>query len=139
MPIISKALLWAAIVLLLFSCYEISLQRTDWIIWGMSIGFALVMSALSCVMFFLGALEERFLKLTQILSSSFKEIAILNKERHSLSIPGRITFVTSASKEEAALDAMTLDQLEEERKRAEKEERYERADLIRKKIAERKK
>lgn len=127
--------------------YELALSRTDWVATAVFLGFSFMFLAFVLVFEFLFDLEAQFVQLTKILSETFMQLAKIDQQREAASRSTNFTFSYHPSgstvnwnglNEDTRLDLLSLDQLEEERKKAEKEENYEKAARIQKKIEERK-
>lgn len=112
------------------------LSRTDWSVVMTSYGF-MVLFALFALMFgYLNDLEKKFDHLTKVLSDTFVKLAAIERSRDKMGFGSNITFSFQNSME-PAIDTMSLEDLENERRKAEKNEDYERAALIQKKIDQR--
>ena len=126
--------------------YELALSRTDWVATAVFIGFCFMFLAFTLVFEFLFDLEAQFVQLTKILSETFMQLAKIDQQRENARSANFIfTYSSSGTTahnwngltEDTRLDLLSLDQLEEERKKAEKEENYEKAAKIQKKIEDR--
>lgn len=128
-----------------FGALELYEVRTDWMAVTIGFGFMFMFILFSLVFAYLRTLEIKFDQLTKILSDTFVRLAAIqqqNHERYTYGYPSpiHVTFQGSGVKREVdAMDFMSLEDLEKERKKAEKAEDYERAAIIQKKIDQKKK
>lgn len=128
-----------------FSVIELYEVRTDWMAATIGFGFMFMFILFSLTFAYLRTLEIKFDQLTKILSDTFVRLAAIqqqNHERYSYGYPPpiHVTFQGNGVKWEAdAMDFMSLEDLEKERKKAEKAEDYERAAIIQKKIDQKRK
>lgn len=127
--------------LALVKAYE---TRVDWMAVCVCLGFSMLFVMLSLVLSYLTVLETKFDILTRTLSDTFVKLSQIeqkNYERFQGYQPTmKITFQGAPPSwaTENTMDGMTLEQLEQERKKAEKEENYEKAAMIQKKIDQKK-
>lgn len=127
--------------LALVKAYE---TRVDWMAVCVCLGFSMLFVMLSLVLSYLTVLETKFDILTRTLSDTFVKLSQIeqkNYERFQGYQPTmKITFQGAPPSwaEESSMDAMSLEELEQERKKAEKEENYEKAAKIQKKIDQKK-
>lgn len=122
-------------------------SRPDWNIVTVSLGFCFLFILFSLVFAYLRTLELKFEQLTKILSDTFVKLAAIEQQNFTRynsygQQPSNIhvTFQGNGVKWEAdAMDFMSVEDLEKERKKAEKAEDYEKAAIIQKKIDQKKK
>lgn len=138
-----------AALLFLGSVHEVFFSLTNWTTVAVMFGFACMALAFTLIFEFLFDLENQFVQLTKVLSETFMQLAKIDQQRED-SHRSKFIFTFSPSgstinptswngfTEDARLDLLSLEQLEQERKRAEKEEDYEKAAKIQKKIEDRK-
>lgn len=132
----SRICIALAMLCFLSSAHQMYLSRTDWSVVMTSYGF-MVLFALFALMFgYLNDLEKKFDHLTKVLSDTFVKLAAIERSRDKMGFGSNITFSFQNSME-PAIDTMSLEDLENERRKAEKNEDYERAALIQKKIDQR--
>lgn len=122
-------------------------SRPDWNVVIVSLGFCFLFILFSLVFAYLRTLELKFDQLTKVLSDTFVKLAAIEQQNFTRYHYGQpppsnihVTFQGNGVKWEAnAMDFMSVEDLEKERKKAEKAEDYERAALIQKKIDQKKK
>jgi hypothetical protein len=131
----------AAAVCFLYSMLQLYEVRTDWLAVTIGLGLMSIFLYLSLAFAYLRTLEEKFDQLTNILADTFRKLSAIeqqNYERfHYGPPPSNIGFSFSTNTSWVAkdpLDSMTVEQLEVERKKAEKAEDYEKAAQIQKRI-----
>lgn len=145
--IMNANLLWflsmgAAISCFLFSLIELYHDRTDW----MAIALGLGLMGLSLIFAYLRMLELKFDKLTQVLADTFRKLSEIEHQNHAkfnsgpTHVHGAFYFSGGNISHDSGehFDSMSLEQLETERRKAEKAEDYEKAAQIQRRIDQKK-
>lgn len=141
---ISFGCLFIALGFFLYGAVEVYESRTDSMTVMISYGFMLLFCALSLVFAFLKTLDEKFDALIKVLNEHSDRLGSIIKSSNDRFWPSAsnitVTFQGKSLYEIPSLDVMdkmTLEELEQERLKAEKSEDYEKAAVIQKKIDQR--
>lgn len=131
-----------AFLSLVYSMTKLYEVRVQWDAVAMGMAVTLLFVLLSLIFDYLRVLELKFDLLTKTLSETFQKLSAIEQKNFERSYgfgsaPIRITIQPTSKVESDAMDSMTLEELEKERRKAEKEENYEKAAAIQKKIEQR--
>lgn len=135
----SQMCMGMALVLFLLSLYQIILYSTDWVIVLCSLGFSLVLGCLGVAFEWMSDIDSAFLHMTKVLSENITQLVHLNRQVANKNSSINLTFtgVQPWQSTFENLDLLSLSELQEQLREAEKNEDYARAARIRDKIRER--
>lgn len=136
----SQMCMGMALVLFLLSLYQIILYSTDWVIVLCSLGFSLVLGCLGVAFEWMSQIDTAFLHMTKVLSENITQLVLLNRQVASKNSSINLTFTGTGPQWQSTfenLDLLSLSELQEQLREAEKNEDYARAARIRDKIRER--
>ena len=130
-----------ALVFFFLSMYQIILYSTNWVIVLCAIGFSLVLGALAVAFEWMSDIDTAFLHMTKALSENITQLVNLNRQIASRNSSIKLTFTGTAAQPWHStfdnLDLLSLSELRDQLREAEKSEDYTRAARIRDKIRER--
>ena len=136
----SQVCMGMALVFFCLGLYQILLYSTNWTIVLCSLGFSLVLAALSVAFEWMSDIDTAFLHMTKALSENIAQLVNLNREIASRNSSVNFNFTGTAVQPWHTidnLDLLSLSELHNELRAAEKTEDYARAARIRDKIRER--
>ena len=135
--VLSRICIALAVLCFMSSAYQMYLSHTDWPAVMVSYGFMVLFVLFAFMFGYLNDLESKFDNLTNVLTDLFNKLTAIERSRDKMGFGSNITFSFKTTMD-PAIDLMSLDDLEKERRKAEKNEDYERAAMIQKKIDQRK-
>lgn len=137
----SQVCMGMALVFFCLSMYQITLYSTNWVIVLCSLGFSLVLSALAVAFEWMSDIDTAFLHMTKALSENIAQLVNLNRQIASRNSSINLTFTGTGAQPWGStfdnLDLLSLSELRDQLREAEKSEDYTRAARIRDKIRER--